>query len=350
MRIAFINDTHFGVKTGSEIFLNYQERFFTEQFFPYCIEHGIKHIIHKGDFYEHRKYINIKVLNRTRSFFVEKLREYGMTMDIIPGNHDVFYKNTNNLCALTEALDYASDVITIYMDPIVKEYDGLPIALLPWITSDNYAKSIEFVRTAKASILAAHLELSGFEMMKGAPVQSHGLSADLFSRFEMVLTGHYHTKSTKGNIHYLGTQFELSWADANDPKYFHVLDTTTRELTQIRNPLTLFNRIVYKDDPKMSLPDVKGTFVKIIVTSKKAPKHFDAFVDRVQRQDPFELKIVESVGEFLGESIDDEAISLVDTGALLNSYVDAIETELDKERIKTHLHELYLEAQTLDAL
>lgn len=350
MLIAFINDTHFGVKNSSDIFLNYQERFFSEIFFPYCLEHGIKKIIHKGDFYEHRKYVGIKTLNRTREFFIEKLREYGMTMDIIPGNHDVFYKNTNKLNALTESLVHFRDVISVYMEPIVKDYDGLAIALLPWITSDNYADSLEFVKTANAPILAAHLELQGFEMMKGAPVMSHGLGSDIFARFEMVLTGHYHTKSTRGNIHYLGTQYELTWADTNDPKYFHTLDTATRELKQIRNPLTLFNKIVYNDSPKMKLPHLQGTFVKVIVTAKKDPKQFDSFIDRIQKQDPFELKIIESYGEFAGESIDDESISLVDTGSLLNSYVDAIETDLDKERIKTLLHQLYVEAQTLDAL
>ncbi len=350
MKICLINDTHFGVKNASDIFMNYQERFFTEIFFPYCVKNGIKHIIHKGDFYEHRKYVAIKTLFRTREFFVEKLREYGMKMDIIPGNHDVVYKNTNKLCSLTESLEHYKDVITVYMEPIVKEYDGLRIGLLPWITSDTYARSIEFIRTADAPILAAHLELSGFEMMKGAPVMSHGLGADLFSRYEMVFTGHYHTKSTKGNIHYFGTQFELSWADANDPKYFHVLDTNTRALTQIRNPLTLFNKIYYKDNPKQKIPEVKGTFVKVIVASKADPKHFDAFVDRIQRQDPFELKIVESSTEFSGDSIDDDAISLVDTSSLLNSYVDAIDTKLNKDRIKTILHGLYLEAQNMDAL
>jgi DNA repair exonuclease SbcCD nuclease subunit len=283
-------------------------------------------------------------------FFIEQLRAHGMTMDIIPGNHDVVYKNTNSLCALTESLDHFKDVITVYTDPIVNEYDGLPIALLPWITHDNYVASMDFIKNAPAPILAAHLELQGFEMMKGAPVQSHGLVADLFSRYEMVLTGHYHTKSTKGNIFYLGTQYELSWADANDPKYFHVLDTSTRNLTQVRNPITLFNKLIYNDNPKQALVDLKGTFVKIIVVSKKDPKHFDSFVNRVQRQDPFELKIVESYTEFSGDAINDEAISLVDTGALLNSYVDAIETDLDKERLKTRLHELYLEAQSSDAL
>jgi DNA repair exonuclease SbcCD nuclease subunit len=350
MKIAIINDTHFGIKNSADVFAAYQQRFFDELFFPYCIQHGIKKIIHMGDFYEHRKYINVKTLSRTRQFLLNRLRVLDMTMDIIPGNHDCYYKNTNSLCSLTESLQEFNDVVNIHMEPIVKSYDGLKIALLPWIAGDNFTESIDFVKNAKAPFLMAHLELKGFEMMKGAPVMSHGLNAELFSKYEAVYTGHYHTKSTKGNIHYFGTQYELSWADVNDPKYFHVFDTSTRKLDQIRNNISLFKKIIYNDNPSKKYDDIKGTFVKIIVTSKKDPQKFDAFVDKIQRCEPFDLKIVESFGEFLGDSIDDDSIDLVDTASLLNSYVDAIETDLDKDRIKSRLHQLYLEAQQSDAL
>jgi DNA repair exonuclease SbcCD nuclease subunit len=350
MKIALINDTHFGVKNSSEIFLSYQEKFFSDVFFPYCVKNGITKIIHLGDFYEHRKYVGIKTLNRTREFFIEVLRKHGMTMDIIPGNHDVFYKNTNTLNALEESLFHFSDVVSLYMDPTVVDYDGLPIALLPWIAPDRQSESIDFIKSANATILAAHLELQGFEMMKGAPVMSHGFSADLFSRYEMVLTGHYHTKSTKGNVHYLGTQYELTWADCNDAKYFHILDTSTRLIEQVRNPICLFHKIIYTDNPKQKIPDVKGCFVKVIVTAKKDQHSFDHFIDRLQKKDPFELKTVEMYEDFSGNAISDDNISLADTGTLLNTYVDAIETDLDKDRLKNQLYELYIEAQNSDAL
>lgn len=350
MKVALLNDNHFGVKNSADVFSDYQQRFFDEQFFPYCVKHKIKKIIHAGDFYEHRKYINIKTLARTREFFLDKLREHDMTMDIIPGNHDCYYKNTNSLCSLTQSLGEFSDVVNIHMEPIVKSYGGLKIALLPWITTENYTESIDFIKNSSATIMVAHLELQGFEMMKGAPVMSHGLNAELFSSYEKVLTGHYHTKSDKGNIHYLGTQYELSWSDANDPKYFHILDTKTRELELIRNELRLFNKIFYNDDPQKKRPNVKGTFVKVIVTSKRDTKKFDSFVDKLLRQEPFDLKIIDSFDAFLGDSIDDDSVDLMDTSTLLNSYVDAIDTDLDKDRIKMILHQLYLEAQQLDAI
>ena len=349
MQIAIISDTHFGIKNGSDVFLNYQEKFFSEVFFPYCVKNGITQIIHMGDFYEHRKYINIKVLSRVRTFFIEKLREHNMTMDIFPGNHCVYYKSTNELNSLSESVSMFSDVINLYMEPTIKDYDGLKIGLLPWITTDNYHNSINFISTADAQILCAHLEIAGFEMMKGQPAAAHGMESNIFSRYDAVLTGHYHTKSTRDNIHYLGTQYELTWSDCNDPKYFHILDTKTRDLKQIRNPHSIFNRIFYKDNPKQKLPNLSGCYVKVIVTSKKDTSAFDSFMDRIQQQDPFELKIVESFDEFIGSSVDDDNISLEDTGSLLNSYIDAIDTELDKDRLKTVLHELFTEAQNSDA-
>jgi DNA repair exonuclease SbcCD nuclease subunit len=198
------------------------------------------------------------------------------------------------------------------------------------------------------------LELAGFEMMKGAPAVSHGMSADLFSRYEMVLSGHYHTKSSRGNIHYLGVPYEITWADCNDPKYFHILDTNTRELSEIRNPLSLFKRLTYDDTLGPVTPvepsEVSGTYIKVVVTSKKDPYAFDKYIDSINAGEPFDLKIVESFVEYSADSIDDESIEISDTSSLLNSYVDAIETDLDKTRIKSKLQELYLESQLIDGI
>lgn len=354
MLIALLNDTHAGARNASDVFLNYFAKFYSDVFFPYCRKNGIKQIIHLGDYYDHRKYINFKALNHNRKTFLEPMREFGMTMDIIPGNHDVVYKNTNELCSLKELLGYFVENVNIVMEPTVMSYDGCNIALLPWINPENQAESLKFIETCNASILAAHLELDGFDMMKGMPAHG-GMDPKMFSRFEQVWSGHYHTKSTKGNIHYFGTQFEMTWSDANDWKYFHVFDTETRELTAIRNPYEIYQKYVY-DDTKLD-PDgfdyslAAGKFIKVVVVNKTDFFKFDRFIDRLQKQDPFEIKIAENYDEFSGSKVTAESVeAITDTATLMDSYVDAVDTALNKDMIKSKLRELYTEAQNLEVV
>ena len=353
MKVAILNDTHCGVRNSSDIFLHYQERFYTEIFFPYLKEHNIKHILHLGDYYEHRKFVNFKALNQNRKHFLEPMRDNGITMDIIPGNHDVFYKNTNELCSLKELLGYFTKHVNIHMEPKVIDYDGLGVAVIPWINNANYKEYMDFAMSCNAPILAAHLELKGFDMMAGVP-NPHGMSADVFSRFESVLSGHFHTKSSRGNVDYLGTQMEFTWADVDDPKFFHILDTETRELTPVRNPITMFKKVIYDDTTtdysKIDVKQFEKKFIKLIVINKNDLYMFDQFVDRLQSIETYELKIAESFEEYLGESVEDEKISLEDTTTLLDSYVEAVETDLDKEHIKVELRKLYTEAQNLEVV
>jgi len=353
MKVAILNDTHCGVRNSSDIFLKYQERFYSKIFFPYLKEHNIKNILHLGDYYEHRKFVNFKALNQNRKVFLEPLRDNDITMDIIPGNHDVFYKNTNELCSLKELLGYFTSNVNIIMKPTVLDYDGLGVAVVPWINNANYKEYTDFIANCKAPMLGAHLELLGFDMYKGMP-NPHGMTADLFKRFEMVMSGHFHTKSSKGNVHYLGSQMEFTWSDVNDPKFFHILDTETRELTPVRNPITMFEKIVYNDEKidynNIDVEQYKHKFIKVLVVNKTDLYQFDKFIDRLQNVETYELKIAENFEEFLGESVDDEKVNLEDTKDLLDTYVDAVETDLDKDHIKLKLRELYTEAQNLEVV
>jgi DNA repair exonuclease SbcCD nuclease subunit len=353
LKIAILNDTHCGARNSSDIFMDYQEKFYSDVFFPYLLENKIDKIIHLGDYYEHRKYVNFKALEHNRRIFLDKLREYNITMDIIPGNHDVFYKNTNELCSLKELMGHYMDCVKIYMDNVVVEYDGLKIALVPWINVENYADTMEFIKTCSADIVGGHFEFSGFEMYKGIP-NPHGMETKEFSRFEMVLSGHFHTKSSRDNVYYLGSQMEFTWGDCDDPKYFHVLDTNTREITPVRNPHTLHTKLVYNDEKTdyntIDVSHMDHQFVKVVVERKQDFFGFDRLIDRITQRPIHELKIAESFTEYLGANVEDEEIKLDDTQVLLDSYVDAVETEANKDKLKTLLRGLYVEAQTTETV
>lgn len=354
MKVAILNDTHAGIRNSSEIFMNYQEEFYRDIFFPYLEENGINKILHLGDYYENRTSINFKALNHNRRIFLDQLRDRNVHMDIIAGNHDVYYKNTNQLNALKELLGHYMNEVRIIEKPSVVDYDGMKVALVPWINSENEKKSVEFIKKCKADIVGAHLELQGFEMHSGI-ICSEGMDKSLFDRFDMVLSGHFHTKSSQDNIHYLGSQMEFFWNDCDDKKYFHVLDTETRELTPIHNPCTIFEKVYYDDTSdahtKLATKNLKyldDKFVKIVVLNKSNPIEFEKFVDRVNNRKVHALQIAEDFSEFLGSSVSDEKVSVENTDKLLYTYIDAVETDLDKDKLKSLVRDLMVEAQTME--
>ena len=350
-KIAILNDTHCGVRNSSDIFLNNAAKFYRETFFPYCVENNIKQIIHLGDYYDNRKHLNLKCLHRNRKDFIEPMIANGMTMDIIPGNHDVYYKNTNEVNSLKEALGFFINEINIVQQPRVIEYGKTRIALIPWINQENYQSTMEFVSSCNADILGGHLELNGFEMMRGV-TNNHGMDAKLFNRFELVLSGHFHTRSSRDNIIYLGSQLEFFWSDAHDDKFFHVLDTETRELTKVRNPHRLYEKVVYNDSKvdysRFDYTIFDQKFVKVIVAEKNDTYLFDKFIDNIQKQSIHELKIAENFNEFLGDNVTDSGVYVEDTSTLLNNYIDAVDTDLDKDVIKNEIYDLLKQAQTLE--
>lgn len=351
MKVAILNDTHAGVRNSSDIFADNANLFYRDVFFPYLLDNGIKRIIHLGDVFDNRKFINFKSLHRFRKSFLAKLREYGMHMDVILGNHDTYYKNTNELNSLKELLGHYMNEVTIIHQPSEIQYGDVIFGLVPWIAPDNEKQAIEFLKTTKATHIGGHFELNGFEVMKGVEM-NHGMDTEVFDRFDAVYSGHFHTKSTKRNIHYLGSQMEFFWNDAGDPKFFHIFDTETKQLTSVRNPHILFERIYYDDSKQdyleYDVSHLDNKFVKIVVMHKSDLFTFDRFIDRIQSRKIHELKIQENFSEFLGDNVDSDEISLEDTNSLLNSYIDATDTELDKTRIKTQMSELMNEAQTLE--
>jgi len=351
LKIAILNDTHCGIRNSAEIFLNNAADFYNNVFFPECKKQGVQQIVHLGDYYDHRKFVNFKALNHNRKVFLEPMRQAGMRMDIIPGNHDTYYKNTNDLNSLKELLGYYMNEVHIIMEPTVMEYGSLKMAMIPWINPENYESTLKFIKECKADWCGAHLELTGFDMMKGVK-NTHGMDHKLFEKFELVLTGHFHVGSRRDNVWYLGSQMEFFWSDAHDPKYFHIVDTETREIQRIHNPYTLFEKIVYNDEEMdyntYDLSHIDKKFIKVVVVNKKDTFLFDRFIDRIQSHNIHELKIAENFNEFLGENVEDEEIKFDDTEAIVNTYIDAVDTDLDKDKIKNQVRELMVEAQALE--
>ncbi len=349
MKVAIITDQHFGARNDSIAFLDFFQKFYDNIFFPVLADNNINTVLILGDTFDRRKYVNFYALQRAKEMFFDRLSAAGMDVHMLAGNHDTYYKNTNDVNSPDLLLREYSN-INVIDHPTTIQVSGVDVCMMPWICPDNYDASINEMKTTKAELCMGHFEISGFAMYRG--MQSHeGLEKSLFEKFDLVFSGHYHHRSNDGHIYYLGNPYELTWQDYNDPRGFHLFDLSTRELEFIANPYTMFARIEYNDkdtDPvDLDSLDLQNTYVKLVVVNKTDYYKFDKFIQKLYNKGCHEIKVIEDMSEFQDGEVGEE-INLEDTLSVLAHYIDSIETDVDKEQVKTYMRTLYTEAVNIE--
>lgn len=349
MKIAIINDTHFGARGDSTIFLQFFEEFFKKCFFPFLKENNINEILHLGDLVDKRKNININTLSVMKKSFINECNNNEIKLNILIGNHDSFYKNTNQLNAITEILDN-DNINIVYNNPKELQFGSTKILLVPWINKENYDISLKMILQSKAPVLMGHLEINGFEMLRGITC-SAGLSASIFNSFQNVYSGHFHHPSEIGNIQYLGAPYQMTWSDYGEKRGFHVFDTETRNMEFVENPYTIFEMFDY-DDSTMTIEDIKdmdvsvlrNKYVMVKVKSNKNPVMFDLFSEKLMESGAADVKIIESSIDL--ELSDEDAIidNVQDTPSLINQFIDNVDLDVDKKELKMLFMKLHAKA------
>ena len=338
MRIGLVTDTHWSARKSSRHLHDYFELFYKNIFFPALEEQGVEIVVHMGDAFDNRKSIDFWGLDWTRRVVLEPLRKYEVHM--IVGNHDIFLRNSTEINAPELLLkDYPN--IKTYSSPTNTKVGGIDMTFIPWICSENYDETLKVIKKSKAKIAMGHLELQGFRVNKHLIMEEHGLDPNIFTKFQKVFSGHYHTRSDNGRIFYLGNPYEMYWTDVNDTRGFHIFDTETFEHTPINNPYKLFYNIYYEDTPHQmfDVTEYANKIVKVIVRKKSKQKEFDKFIDKLYKVGIQDLKIVENFDIQENEDfvIDEEE----NTISILNRYIDESECNFDKNVIKGIFQDLY---------
>ena len=118
-----------------------------------------------GDVVDRRKYISYRIANDFRKKFIQRFQELNINLHIIIGNHDTYFKNTNEVNSMEELV--GSDRFKIYTGPEVVNFDDVPIQFIPWINANNYSESMSALSKSPADIIMGHLEINCFEMQVG---------------------------------------------------------------------------------------------------------------------------------------------------------------------------------------
>ncbi len=358
-KVALLTDTHFGVRNDTKHLRDNQVRFLNEIFFPYIDKHEIKHVIHLGDVFDRRKYINHTTAMVAKQSLFQPLFDRGIETHVLLGNHDVYYKDTNEVNSMRNL--YGNETggyfggMKVYENPELVNIAGKDVLMLPWICPANEGQSYELIKKNQASLVFGHLELLGFSMYKNS-VSDHGMDHGIFANYDMVYSGHFHHKSLTRNIYYLGSTGQYDWNDYGDSRGFHILDTEKDEpATFISNDFWMFNRFNYDDVEKtpeqmlnFDATRYAGTFVKMVVKNKENPYLLERMIDKFEKADIVSLQVVEEMSMY-GLDVDvkeDDVDESEDTLSILHKTVQAAPDISDKPELEKFLNEIYYEALT----
>ncbi len=345
MKVAVITDQHFGARKNSKLFHDFFAKFYEEVFFPYLEDNGITLCIDMGDTFDNRTGINYSALRWAKDNYFDILRDRGIDLKCVVGNHTAYYKNTNKVNAC-ELLLREYDNIHVVTEYEELNIGGLDIAFVPWVNMENEEDTYKKLGKSKCRVVMGHLELNGF-LANAHHVMEHGQDKGIYQRFEKVYSGHYHHRNSQDNIHYLGNPYEIYWNDHGDVRGFHIFDTETLEHTPVNNPYNIFEKIFFDDTNYQTFNALpyEDKIVKVIVKNKGTGTKLDKFIDKLYKAGVAELKTIESIDYGTGfVTYEDQGQESEDTLSLLSKYIDETETQVDKSKVKKLLKDVYQEA------
>lgn len=346
MKVCLLGDVHISARNASPVFHKQLDLFTNQVLIPYLLENNIDTIFQLGDLFDSRRSINFLSLYEARNNFFDKLKSNGIQLHTLVGNHDAYFRETLEITSSKLLLQEYSN-ITVYDKPTTIDFNNHKIDIIPWICAENRAEVKSFVKDSNSKFCFGHFEFEGFSMYVG--VEAHGgISTEgFYEKYDLIETGHYHTQSENGKVHYVGIPYEITWSDYNDQKGFHILDLETLDKEFIPNPYKVFSRIEYDDTindySKHDVKQYSGQYVKIVVIHKSDLYGYDTFMKRLYSAGCNDIKIIEDLSEYQ-EGVIDEKIDLADTRVIMNNYVDSIDSKCDKQKIKNLLSGLFNEA------
>ena len=348
MKVALITDLHLGYKENT---VQSKMMYGTlDHFFEYVKNNQIKNIFVLGDIFNCRTNIDFMTIKNTYEHFINPIINQDIKAFIIAGNHDCYFKNTNDLYSVELLFSHVKNLHLVKSNPEEIILENTSFGLVPWICSENFNKCMDFINTSNCDYLLGHFEINSFTMVKGVQCKN-GISVDKFKKFKKVFSGHFHINDDKKNICYIGTPYEKDWNDRASNKGFYILDLDNGKYDYIKNNDNFHITIEYNNGFNINdLNSLKDKNVKVIVNNIEKQSQFDKDIIELQLINPYKLSIIENTQTSINECIentmsnDNVVFSENDNIKLIENYTDLIETDLDKTKLKDLFIEIYNES------
>jgi len=204
-KAAVFTDIHFGLKSNS-LQHNVDCQNFVDWFISKAKEENCETCFFLGDWNHHRASINMHTLQFGLQA-LEKLNKAFSRTFMIPGNHDLYYRDRRDIHSVEWAKHLPN--VTI-VNEFFKEGD---VSITPWLVQDDYKK----LKKLSGKYMFGHLELPHFYMNAMIAMPDHGeINADHLSGFEKAFSGHFHKRQSRKNVWYIGNAFPHNYSDAGD--------------------------------------------------------------------------------------------------------------------------------------
>jgi len=348
-KYAIISDLHIGVHRSDPKYLQWALDY-VEFLVRSMKDNGTDLLLILGDVFHNRKEVSTIAIETARKFF-SVLRDNGMKVDVIPGNHDCYYEANTNATSL--ALLSGWDNVSVHYEPFDMNIDGANGLMVPWGADLSPFKGKKF------DFIAGHFEITSFNMTT-TQVCEDGISSDsLFEIAPLVFSGHFHLRCDRGydsgnRIIYVGSPYELDWGDYASTKGIYFYDTATKEILFAENKSSPKHvRLEYDPDIatdkakaqrfKEQLQRVNGNIVKLVSNDSAGLKQKDLqkIIEMVNKLSPGEFTCDLTSSPEEEDLLDDVDISsTLDPKDALVAYIDA-KYPNDTEEIKKIVLGLY---------
>lgn len=276
-RIGIFSDLHIGVSSDSKERLIETKKCLKWIIKTFKKEH-VDWVVFCGDLFNSRFSINVNTLNAGIEI-IEALSYSFEKVFLIEGNHDTYYKNTNQINSVTflKKLGKNDNIFVVDEAPMFIEVGSKTIGLYPWGFTPDRTKDIEDYQTPDYGF--GHFEMNGVEMTGFQTSSGNRFSIhDMFKLGDMLFSGHYHAnkiyKDTMTNkiLYMVGSSLQLDWGDYGKDKKIVVLQSNTGKLNEISNDVNaVFKKVFYSDmeNSKYSNEElekiIKNNFIKFVI-------------------------------------------------------------------------------------
>jgi DNA repair exonuclease SbcCD nuclease subunit len=200
----FITDTHLDELNSENVYNIFK------QTVDLCKEKGVEEFFHLGDIFNSR--ISQK-LSTLLSFqrIITLLEDNGITMHVIPGNHDKTDQSSTN-----SYLDiYRSENLIVTNSYSFVDLNGVRLISIPFFTEDIYKdyllKASKILSPKLHNVLGTHIGIHGVLNNNNSEVENKITQSD-FKQFDKVLIGHYHNATQVSK--------KISYIGSTDPRNF----------------------------------------------------------------------------------------------------------------------------------